>query len=107
MGTQTIYRTTYSFSKPKAISEIEFTKLRNTIPSYPISDNIMQLVFKKYWFNIIFAILLPPTIIMSTEFIEYYQVLKKKNKILFEYYDIIYNSNNYEEYLKKYDKIKS
>ncbi|HBK83627.1 MAG TPA: hypothetical protein DDZ41_08530, partial [Flavobacterium sp.] len=63
-------------------------------------------VFKKYWFNIIFAIIFPPSIIFSVEFIEYYQVIKKKNRILFEYYSVIYNSNDYNDYLEKYNLIK-
>jgi hypothetical protein len=106
MGTRTVYRTNYSFEKPKPLSELEFAKVSKTIPSYPLEDNVMELVFKKYWFNVIFAIIFPPSIILSTEFIEYYQVLKKKNRILFEYYDVIYNSKDYNDYLKKYELIK-
>lgn len=110
MGTRTVYRTSYSFNKPNSVSENEFNKLNNSFPIYPMQENALKLTFAKYWFQIILSII-PILFLLALftgsigEIYNYYSTIQTKNKIMYNFYDIIYKSKTYKEYLENYKGI--
>lgn len=114
MGTRSYTYSVYSFKKPKPVSQDVFNNMNKSLPIYPNYENPFLSTVKKYWFWSLLC-LFPPTLLImlvlilatgiGTELESYYSSIVNKNKIMNRYYDIIYKSKSYDEYIQEYRKI--
>lgn len=113
MATYKVYKTTYSFQKLPLLSENEFIEMRKKLPFYPQPVDVSSMVIKKYWWYVIALfpplfvgmIILPYLASGEVEPFVYASALKKKNRYFHEYYMLIYQSKDYQEYCTSYKKL--
>ena|SRR5690606_26234514 len=102
--------TYYSNNVPRKLTSEEFYKMLNSLPIYPQPKSPLGEIFKSnwglllvLWFPLFWIIFLVNGTFESIA--NQYTAVNDQNKIIRKYYDAIYTSRTYEEYIQKYNRI--